>query len=243
MVQAIIPVSQIEPLFDVRLEPALGAHQLSNQIEHPGYDDDNTGILLEQALSLLAAAERRLGAQREHIAQLQQLALIDPLTGLPNRRAFDEFFYAVLAATRRYDETGVLAFIDIDNFRTANDSLGHEAGDAVLMRVAEILSRQVRANDMVARYGGDEFGALLVRTPSEEEKRRATELQNIINTSHSTFESTCIHVHASFGVVAYGASDAPELVIQHADAEMFANRQANKNRNDRSRAVAQLATP
>ena len=213
MVQAIIPVSQIEPLFDVRLEPALGAHQLSNQIEHPGYDDDNTGILLEQALSLLAAAGRSTNSSTP----------CWPRPGATMRLACS------LSST--------------SNFRTVNDSLDHEAGDAVLMRVAEILSRQVRANDMVARYGGDEFGALLVRTPSEEEKRRATELQNIINTSHSTFESTCIHVHASFGVVAYGASDAPELVIQHADAEMFANRQANKNRNDRSRAVAQLATP
>ena len=176
MVQAIVPVSQIEPLFDVRPELALTAQPLSNGLGQRQFDDDNTGQLLEQALSLLAAAERRLGAQREQIAQLQQLALTDPLTGLPNRRAFDEFFYAVLAATRRYDETGVLAFIDIDNFKTVNDSLGHEAGNAVLMRVAEVLSRQVRANDMVARYGGDEFVALLVRTPSDEGKRRAKEL-------------------------------------------------------------------
>ena len=120
MVQAIVPVSQIEPLFDVRPELALTARPLSNGLGQRQFDDDNTGQLLEQALSLLAAAERRLGAQREQIAQLQQLALTDPLTGLPNRRAFDEFFYAVLAATRRYDETGVLAFIDIDNLKTVN---------------------------------------------------------------------------------------------------------------------------
>ena len=243
MVQAIVPVSQIEPLFDVRPELALTARPLSTGLGRRQFDDDNTGQLLEQALSLLAAAERRLGAQREQIAQLQQLALTDPLTGLPNRRAFDEFFYAVLAATRRYDESGVLAFIDIDNFKTVNDSLGHEAGDEVLMRVAEVLSRQVRANDMVARYGGDEFVALLVRTPSDEGKRRAKELQNVVNTSHATFESTSIHVHASFGVVDYGANDAPELLIQYADAEMFANKQANRNRSGRTRAMGQLATP
>ena len=96
---------------------------------------------------------------------------------------------------------------------------------------------------MVARYGGDEFVALLVRTPSDEGKRRAKELQNVVNTSHATFESTCIHVHASFGVVDYGANDAPELLIQYADAEMFANKQASRNRSGRTRAIGQLATP
>ena len=241
MVQALVPTSQIEPLFDVRPELAITAN-LSNEIGRRNYDDGSTGQLLEQALSLLAAAERRISAQREHISQLQQMALTDPLTGLSNRRAFDEFFYAVLAATRHYDETGVLAFIDIDNFKTVNDSLGHEAGDAVLMRVAEVLSRQVRANDLIARYGGDEFVALLVRTPSEEGKRRANELQQVVNTSHATFESTCIHVHASFGIVAYDAGDAPEVLIQQADAAMFANKQANRTRSGRTRATSQLAT-
>ena len=240
MVQALIPASEIEPLFDVGPELALRPRQLPDSIGRRGYEDGDAGVLLEQALSLLAAAERRITAQRDQISQLQTLALTDPLTGLPNRRAFDEYFYAALAATRRYNETGVLAYIDIDNFKTVNDSLGHEAGDAVLMRVAEVLSRQVRANDLVARYGGDEFVALLVRTPSDEGHRRATELQNVVNSSHATFESTCIHVRASFGIVAYGASDAPEVLIQQADAAMFANKKSK--RSGRTRAVGQLAT-
>ncbi len=240
MVQAIVPASNIEPLFDTRPELAIDTRPLATAIARRGYEDGNTGHLLEQALSLLAAAERRITEQRERITQLQELALTDGLTGLPNQRAFDEFFYATLAATRRYNETGVLAFIDIDNFKTVNDSLGREAGDAVLIRVAEVLTRQVRANDMVARYGGDEFVALLVRTPAYEGKRRAIELQNIVNSSHATYESTCIHVRASFGVVAYSAGDAPELLIQKADAAMCSNKK--KNRGGRTRAVGQLAT-
>ena len=184
-------------------------------------DDDTQAALLEQALALLSAAEKRLADQRDRIAYLETMAMTDVLTNLPNRREFEHTLLRTLATARRYVESGALAFIDLDNFKTVNDTLGHEAGDCVLVHVAELLSENVRAADLAARLGGDEFVVLMVRTAPEEAIKRARELQSVVNNSYATFDATRIYVRASFGTVPYGPdSEAAELLNQ-ADEAMY----------------------
>ena len=177
--------------------------------------------LLEQALSLLSAAEKRLAEQREWIAHLESLALTDILTGLPNRRALDQFLEQALAAARRYSETGVLCFIDLDNFKTVNDTLGHEAGDRVLERVAELLATNIRATDFVSRFGGDEFVILMVRTNSDEGTNRARQLQGMVNGSYALHGATRIYVRASFGILGYDSGSNAAALMGSADAAMY----------------------
>jgi diguanylate cyclase (GGDEF)-like protein len=223
-----------EPMISMRPEAQLESANFAltaNRIA----DGDDDGHLLEQALALLAAAERRMAVQREKIAQLELLVQTDPLTGLPNRRAFENALYTALAAARRHREAGALAFVDLDNFKTVNDTLGREAGDQVLIRVAEVLASQVRATDLVARYGGDEFVVMLTRAEPVEAEKRLKRLQTIVNTSYATFNSTRIHVRASFGIIAYGSDDSAETVLQKADAAMF----TDKRLAPRSRPMAE----
>ena len=120
------------------------------------------------------------------------------------------------ASAARYPST-----LDLDNFKTVNDTLGHEAGDRVLIRLAELLSNNVRATDTVARLGGDEFVILMVRTQANEALQRARQLQAQVNGSHATHGTTRIHVRASFGVVAYGAGDDAGELMRRADAAMY----------------------
>ena len=185
MARTLIPASNPGLLLTANQDHVLGQAPILKPIQLR-MDDDTQAALLEQALALLSATEKRLADQRERIAYLETMAMTDILTSLPNRREFEHTLLRTLATARRYVESGALAFIDLDNFKTVNDTLGHEAGDCVLVHVAELLSGNVRAADMVARLGGDEFVVLMVRTAPEEAIKRARELQSMVNRAGST---------------------------------------------------------
>src|SRR3954468_15129524 len=97
------------------------------------------------------------------VTQLHDAADRDDLTGLANRRAFVRELGAHLARGRRYGLTGAVLLLDLDGFKAVNDSAGHAAGDALLVRVGDTLKAAPRASDVVARHGGDEFAVLLAR--------------------------------------------------------------------------------
>jgi diguanylate cyclase (GGDEF)-like protein len=124
-------------------------------------------VLKNNLMRLPAAVERALRETETRIARrraeerLLQLAQVDELTGLPNRRVFMDRLGVALAQSRRYGWRVGTMFIDLDDFKAANDAFGHAAGDKLLAHVGQCLSRAVREGDTVARIGGDEFGAIL----------------------------------------------------------------------------------
>lgn len=177
--------------------------------------------LLERALIVAAEAQQQLAEQSERIAVLETLSYRDELTGLLNRRGFNEQLRHALAIARRLESSGVLTFIDLDNFKTINDDLGHQAGDEVLRHVASLLDESVRVTDVAARLGGDEFAVILVHTSPGGGRRRVTALERLVNGSAVTFEAAEIPVRASFGSVAFGSADETTKFIARADAEMY----------------------
>ena len=122
----------------------------------------------EAARSRLAASELRLKTYQAELesanARLRELATTDSLTGLANRRVFEERFAVAFVIARRNARPLSVMFLDIDDFKQYNDTFGHSVGDAILRRVAQILSHIVRASDLVVRYGGEEFVILLPET-------------------------------------------------------------------------------
>jgi diguanylate cyclase (GGDEF)-like protein/PAS domain S-box-containing protein len=160
--------------------------------------------------------------------QLRVLALNDQLTGLPNRNALNErLAVALTRANRSHDPVAVL-FIDLDGFKRVNDAFGHAAGDEVLREVAKRLLLAVRATDVVARYGGDEFVVLLdteVRddTPDRVCQRIFAQLQ-----APCVFAQGQAQIGASIGVAHHPPAPNPEELIKRADAAMFEAKRAGK---------------
>ena len=150
---------------------------------------------------------------------LRTLAREDPLTGIPNRRAFFGALDRVVAASRRRDAAWVLAYLDVDNFKRINDELGHNVGDAVLRRVANTLREATRRIDVVARLGGDEFALLLPDTDAEEARTAITKLLRLLDEAmvrdgwNTTF---------SIGVITFvSPPESVDTAVAMADAVMY----------------------
>jgi len=164
-------------------------------------------------------------------AELEKIALHDPLTGLPNRRLFGELTQAAVAAAQRDHGKLALLFIDIDRFKSVNDSLGHAAGDRLLITIAERLRGAVRASDVVCRHSGDEFTVLLRNAEQwDEVAATADRLLKEVEAPLS-LNGRDVTVSSSIGIALYpdDAADHEELV-RHADTAMYAAKNLGRAR-------------
>ena len=180
--------------------------------------------LLEQVLDTTAEVESFLTEQSVRIAYLENLSLTDELTGLRNRRGFDEHLHRTLASAKRYGDDGVLVFCDLDAFKDINDTHGHHVGDIVLRHVARVIEAQVRETDIVARFGVDEFAILMVQTNWRDGLKRAKMLSHVMNRTIVTHEGHEIPISASFGVEPFGPSDEADHLVARADMAMYVNK-------------------
>jgi diguanylate cyclase (GGDEF)-like protein len=156
-------------------------------------------------------------------AELSELALRDGLTRLPNRAAFEEHLRASLARCERNRCRCALFFIDLDDFKAINDAFGHAYGDRVLVAIADRLTRHVRASDMVARFGGDEFVILIDDLSSDEAAAEAARKLLCCLDEPFHISDAQIRVTASIGVATYpGTCSSPATVVASADHEMYA---------------------
>ena len=180
--------------------------------------------LVEQILDTTAEVESFLSEQSLRIAYLENLTLTDELTGLRNRRGFNEHLHRALASAERYGDDGVLVFCDLDAFKNINDTHGHHVGDIVLKQVARVINAQVRETDIVARLGGDEFAVLMVQTNWRDGLKRAQMLSHAMNRTIVTHEGHQIGISASFGVEPFGPNDEANHLVARADMAMYVNK-------------------
>lgn len=159
---------------------------------------------------------------------------IDPLTGARRREVLiHELGHAlkrIRAEKSEHRKEGFSAiFIDLDQFKQVNDTLGHSVGDKVLIKATNLMRSQIRATDMLARYGGDEFVILLPNTNQEHTLVAAEKVRAVLDTDE---ELNSLGVTASIGVCSSDVSDAtdPETFIKHADEAAYKAKQSGKNR-------------
>lgn len=184
------------------------------------------------ALVAVLDAERRMVQQRDRIMYLERLTMTDELTGLLNRRGFQAQLRRALAAANRYEERGLLAYVDLDGFKPVNDTYGHAAGDEVLRQVARVLDDNVRDTDSVGRLGGDEFAILLTRTSPKDGVKRARWLEELVNTMVVDWQGRNIALRASFGFQRYGPKDDEHELLKRADSAMYNAKRLRGDRTD-----------
>lgn len=162
----------------------------------------------------VARLERQVG-------ELDRLAHQDALVPLPNRRGFERQLSALIDRAARYGDGGALLFVDVDGLKMVNDSFGHEAGDAALIHIGELLTGGVRQSDCVARFGGDEFAVLLERVDLAQASETAQRLTDRIAGSSFLFEDHVIPLSAAIGIAEIRAGDDAETVLARADRAMY----------------------
>lgn len=168
---------------------------------------------------------RRINTElRRREAALTQLAITDPVTGLYNRFYLFQTLRAEFGRAQRYHHPLSLIMVDVDHFKQVNDRYGHGYGDFVLREVAEILRGNLRASDVVCRYGGEEFAIILPET-DEQGARLVAERNRLRVREHGFFDGmTTTNVTISQGIAAYPAAaiHAGEDLLRYADAAMYA---------------------
>lgn len=180
--------------------------------------------LLAQAVAYANETEAVIVELNARVRQLEALTQTDELTGLLNRRGFEEVLRRNLLSASRYEEAGLLAYIDLDDFKSINDRFGHSTGDEVLRKVGAFLTRSIRATDYAARLGGDEFAILFVRAEHKRARERAREMLRGIAKLEIACRSEKISVRASLGLASYNGDTGQAELIERADRAMYADK-------------------
>jgi len=238
---------QADPrLADVPVIVLTGEEDLETKVQalESGASDYLTKPFADAELLARAKVHRNLKHLREELreanAQLRELAIRDPLTGVFNRRHWDSLLSAELDRTRRYGRSVGLILADLDYFKGINDRFGHAVGDRVLTAAAEVLIERVRSHDVVGRFGGEEFVVLLPETGLDEAVSVAERLRAGI--AALVFpDLDGLEARSSFGVAeARGGMARADELVAAADAALYRAKRAGR---DRVEAAEPLVSP
>jgi diguanylate cyclase (GGDEF)-like protein/PAS domain S-box-containing protein len=172
-----------------------------------------------------------IGHLKRNEQRLLHLATHDPLTGLHNRREFNDILERHLSRIRRYGNCGAVLWMDLDGFKEINDGLGHKIGDELLSSLAHRMKATVRESDVLARLGGDEFAVLYPNVDGSQAQMAAGRLLQAIRTHTAVIQGQSLRVTASMGVVLFPdhGTSASELMMK-ADMAMYGAKGAGRNR-------------
>ena len=183
----------------------------------------------ERMRNRIAELERETSELHSRLDSEKQGARIDPLTGIANRKSFEERFAQEIARKPRTDPAVVMLLWDLDNFKLINDSYGHRAGDRVLQSVAACFMAAVRGNDFVARIGGEEFVMLLNGTKLTQALLIANQVRTAVETLRFHFRGSPVRVTVSCGLTELQQHDLAGAAFDRADAALYRAKHSGKN--------------
>jgi len=163
------------------------------------------------------------------VEQLTGIAMHDALTKLPNRRYLESFLDYKINEYQRFDRLFAVLFADIDCFGKFNNDYGHDIGDLVLINIGESLMCNVRKNDLVGRWGGEEFVGIYSLNQSSEASVIAEKFRLLVANTDVQADNLALHVSASVGITVARASDTAASLIERADQNMYTSKKAGKN--------------
>ncbi len=181
-------------------------------------------MMLTNAFGYLLLSREKLGGE------LARLEVVDPATGVPNRRGFYQALAPWMALARRPGLPTALVVLNVDDFKRVNDSYGHPVGDAVLKSVVDICRQQLRDSDLMGRLGGAEFAILLPRTSLVDALMVAERIRAAVFTLPVKTEKAVLNLTASLGVTTIRAEDSTVALFKRADEALQTAKQAGRNR-------------
>ncbi|MBI6942104.1 diguanylate cyclase [Pseudomonas putida] len=231
-VQGAADVDSLKQILENRLEGLLVTMD-DHQHERDRREQELAGRLQGLAERVANMEQEALG-YREHLEEQRQKALIDPLTGLPNRAAWSEQVERELLDWHENGGHLAMAILDLDHFKRINDSYGHLAGDKVLKIVADQLRKRLRGRDFIARFGGEEFVLLLPQTSPAAGAKIAEGLRAAIEACPFHFKGERVVITASIGLSAFRSGERGDQVLKRADAALYRAKDLGRNRVEQS---------
>jgi two-component system, cell cycle response regulator len=189
----------------------------------------------EELLARVGVGRRIVELHRQLAAKnllLEELARTDPLTGLPNRRAIEDWATRQLSGAARYGFSFLVVLADLDHFKSVNDTHGHDAGDRVLKKFAEILKVNSRRSDICGRIGGEEFLFILTHTTQENARIVIERIRAELEATKFDFDGGILTVTASFGLAGFEGTQAADFnrLVAQADVALYAAKRTGRNR-------------
>ncbi|MFI7838381.1 diguanylate cyclase [Pseudomonas asiatica] len=227
-VQGAADVDSLKHILENRLEGLLVTMD-EHKHERDRREQELAGRL--QGLSeRVANMEQEALGYREHLEEQRQKALLDPLTGLPNRAAWSERVEREMLEWQAHGGHLAMAILDLDHFKRINDSYGHLAGDKVLKIVADQLRKRLRGHDFIARFGGEEFVLLLPQTSPAAAAQIAEVLRATVEACPFHFKGERVVITTSIGLGAFRPGERGDQVLKRADAALYRAKESGRNR-------------
>ncbi|WP_248799758.1 GGDEF domain-containing protein [Pseudomonas sp. MWU13-2105] len=227
-VQDAADLDSLKHVLENRLEGLLGTmdqHQQQRAIR-----EQEVALRLQSLAERVAHMEQEAQGYRDHLEEQRQKALVDPLTGLPNRAAWSERLEHEMAHWQQHGNTLLIAMLDLDHFKRINDNYGHLAGDKVLKIIAGELRKRLRASDFIARFGGEEFVLLVPNTPISAGLKLAESLRAAIEACPFHFKGERVTITVSVGLSAFKTGERGDHALKRADEALYRAKNAGRNR-------------
>ncbi|HEY6455288.1 MAG TPA: diguanylate cyclase [Steroidobacteraceae bacterium] len=196
-------------------------------------EEERLSAQVDRTLSLRARVEeleRESRVLQNSLQEEQRAAMIDALTGIPNRAAYDDRMAHEFARWQRHGGTITIAAWDVDNFKSINDEFGHMAGDKVLRILGQHMARSVRGTDFLARYGGEEFLMIMVGMDADQALKACNKIRAGIQAIAFHFRDRPVTVTASCGITTFRMGDVPEMAFERADGALYEAKDGGRNR-------------
>ncbi|HGX93042.1 MAG TPA: GGDEF domain-containing protein [Candidatus Tenderia sp.] len=226
-------VQSASELEQIKVEIQGSLDSIRNHLSEQRSLEDSHQAELEQQLQRMTRRIKAMEEESEHLKKRLEIertnALTDPLTGAPNRLAYDQRIAQEFARWQRHQNPLSLVLMDIDHFKQINDTFGHKAGDRALKAIVQALRQHVRASDFMARIGGEEFVLLLPETDLEGASLVAEKLRRGIESCEFAYKGKPVPITISGGIAQFAAGDTAEAVYVRADEGLYRAKRQGRN--------------
>ncbi len=206
---------------------------INNAIDRKREQDINRLKETEQTLASMGSRIHGIKKEADDIRkkaeELEMESLRDRLTGLYNRKAYDQKVDETIANLNRYGVPSALVFCDIDFFKKINDTFGHTVGDLALKKLSALLKEKLRVNDFISRFGGEEFAIILPHTTLGEAQKAGEALRLYIDKAQFSYKNQDIALKISIGISGFRKDDSAESVMERADSALYLAKNSGRN--------------